>query len=55
MKKVGILFGNDKYDLGNAQLQCAVNDAETLQEKLDALSFETKSILNSDMKTMAME
>lgn len=55
MKKVAILFGNDKYDFSNAQLQCAVNDAEALQEKLDALSFETKSILNSDMKTMAME
>ena len=42
MKKVAILFGNDKYDFSSAQLKCAVNDAESLQEKLDALYFETK-------------
>lgn len=55
MKKFAILFGNDKYDFGNAQLQCSVNDAMALKNKLDELDFETKSILNSDFKTMNME
>ena len=55
MKKTAILFGNDAYDFGTAQLQCAVNDAKALEEKLSALAFETKSILNSDLKTMATE
>ena len=55
MKKLAILFGNDAYDFGKAQLQCAVNDAKALEEKLVELSFETKSILNSDLGTMAAE
>ena len=40
MKKLAILFGNDAYDFGKAQLQCAVNDAKALEEKLVELSFE---------------
>lgn len=55
MKKLAILFGNDAYDFGKAQLQCAVNDAKALEEKLVELSFETKSILNSNLGTMAAE
>ena len=55
MKKIAILFGNDTYDFGKAQLQCAVNDAKALEKKLTDLSFETKSILNSDLGTMATE
>ena len=46
MKKIAILFGNDKYDFERAQLQCAVNDAKALEDKLWVLDFETKSILN---------
>ena len=55
MKKIAILFGNDKYDFGGAQLKCAVNDAKALEEKLSVLDFETKSILNSDYRKMATE
>ena len=55
MKKIAILFGNDKYDFERAQLQCAVNDAKALEDKLWVLDFETKSILNSDYRTMATE
>ena len=55
MKKIAILVGNDKYDFKGAQLQSAVNDAKALEEKLVNLSFETKSILNSSLGTMATE
>ena len=55
MKKIAILFGNDKYDFKGAQLQSAVNDAKALEEKLVNLSFETKSILYSSLGTMATE
>jgi len=34
MKKIAVLFGNDTYDFGKAQLQCAVNDAKALEKNL---------------------
>jgi len=48
------LFGNNKYESGT-DLQCSVNDAKDLSERLQILGFETECVLNSSGNDMGLK
>ncbi len=52
-KQIALCIGNNNYEY-MSKLQCAVNDATAINQKLEALNFDTELCLNANAKDMCM-
>lgn len=54
MRKIALLVGNDEYDIESAKLNCAVNDADALAQKLQDLDFDVEVLRNTSYTDMGV-
>lgn len=55
MKRIAILIGNDNYDDPKQKLECAVNDATALEQKLKEVQFDTSLFTDIGRYDLASE
>ena len=54
MRKIALLVGNNEYEMESAKLNCAVNDADALAQKLQDLDFDVEVLRNTSYTDMGV-